>query len=293
MYLTEQDASTYLARAYSSADPTAIKDLLAPDVGWHPYGIVGKDKVWDYFYSMMDLMKLYKTPWPAEIVKAKIRKDCIDAEPFFGFLERDCVLLYPAWAYPKPMLLVVGTENDLIKRLDTCHPDHFILSGNTKPLDQDYRLNVPERFINEKSLSEYEAVVVYARACNDMDPTEFVELLSPYASYISFQVRHPLRGKEAISEYMFSVMENMGKSGIVLNAEVCRVFDDIKYILEPPEDGTHVRDCVMLKQDDIKEHDRLVLLEVKDGFITYIDILDPYRGGCCYQFSDHVLVPRP
>jgi hypothetical protein len=293
MNLTERDASICLARAYSSADLTGLKDILAPDVGWYPFGILGKDKVWDYFFSMMDLMKLYKAPWPAEVVKAQIRKEYIDVEPFFGFSERDCVLLYPAWAYPKPMLLVVSTENDLIKRLDTCHPDHFILSGNTKPLDKDYRLNVPERFNNEKNLSEYEALVVYARACNQMDPTEFVEWLSPYASYTSFQVRHPLRGKEAISEYMFCVIENMGKSGIVLHAEVCRVFDNIKYILEPPEDGTHIRDCVLLKQDEIKEHDRLVLLEVKDGFIDFIDIHDPYRGGSCYQFSDHVLVPRP
>ncbi|MCU0289429.1 MAG: hypothetical protein MUF15_23910, partial [Acidobacteria bacterium] len=235
MPLTELDACKYLARAYNNADPAELKEIPAPDVVWNSYTLEGIDIVWGFIFIIMDLMVANNTPWPAEVVKAKVRKECTDDEPLFGLSERDCVLLFPAWGDPKPMLLVVSAENDLTNRIDICDPDHFILTGNTEPPKKDYRLKIRERVINEKGLTEYEAVVAYAQACNQMDPTDFIELLSPYAHLYSAFPKVSLSGKEVIAKYLIDEMGNMIKNGTVLHAEVVRRFDDIKYMQKPPE----------------------------------------------------------
>jgi len=133
-------------------------------------------------------------------------------------------------------------------------------------------------------LTEYDAAVAYASACNRHDPTEFIELIAPNATYTSFLAREPLKGKEVIAGYISGIMKNQGNIGMELKAEVAWVFEDIQYLKLALDEGSgsHMRDCVLLKQDGDKDHDRLAIFGVEEYLITIIDILFPYSGKLCY-----------
>jgi O-acetyl-ADP-ribose deacetylase (regulator of RNase III)/ketosteroid isomerase-like protein len=114
-------------------------------------------------------------------------------------------------------------------------------------------------------LTEKDALVVFAKAWNRLDCSEFLQLLAEDATYESQWVFKKLEGREAISHYLTGKMQTMKASEKTVRAELSTVrcaHDFGRY-------------CVVLKQDENRENDAVMIIEVENDKIKRCDLCAP------------------
>lgn len=114
-------------------------------------------------------------------------------------------------------------------------------------------------------LTEKDAAIAFAKAWNRLDCTEFLDLLAEDATYESQWVFSKLEGKEAIAHYLTGKMETMKASEKNVRAELTTARCG-------PDFG---RDCVVLKQDENRNNDAVMIIEVENGKIKRCDLCAP------------------
>lgn len=114
-------------------------------------------------------------------------------------------------------------------------------------------------------LTEKDAVFAFAKAWNRLDCTEFLDLLAKDAIYESQWVFNKLDGREAIAHYLTGKMDTIKNSEKKVRAELTTARCG-------PDFG---RDCVVLKQDENKNNDAVMIIEVENGQIKRCDLCAP------------------
>ena len=109
--------------------------------------------------------------------------------------------------------------------------------------------------------TEQDAATAYAKAWNNLDPIEFVELLAEDAHYASQYVFDEIEGKEAFTEYL------AGKFKTVRNSE-SEVSADLA-VIQKPYPG---KPCTILVQG---YNTSVVTFEVSNGKINRFDLCMP------------------
>ncbi len=123
-------------------------------------------------------------------------------------------------------------------------------------------------------MTEDQLVYEFAWAWNALDPERIITHLATDAVYESQHVLEPLRGREAIAEYLHAKMTTIrAHPDAAVRAEVGRVGDQRDQPLwlgfGPEMNG---RPCVLVQQGAETEPSTLVLLDVADGWIRRIDL---------------------
>lgn len=114
--LTELDAATAYAAAWSRLDCTQFLELLAPDAHyasqWVFEELEGKAAISDYLTGKMQSVKSRKTPVFAELGKTST-----------GFAGRDCVAVAQGDKNVVSAVVLFEVESNHIKRFDLCMPE--------------------------------------------------------------------------------------------------------------------------------------------------------------------------
>jgi hypothetical protein len=123
-------------------------------------------------------------------------------------------------------------------------------------------------------MTEDQAIHDFARAWNTLDPEPIIEHLADDAVYESQNVLEPLRGREAIADYLRGKMATLqAHPEAAVRAEVGYVGDqDGQGVMLGFPGQTTGRPCVLVAQGASPEPQTLVLLEVDGRRIRRIDI---------------------
>ena len=119
------------------------------------------------------------------------------------------------------------------------------------------------------TLTEATAAKAFAKAWNQLDPTEFIALLDANACYASQWVFEELVGRDAIADYLVGKIRTVKAN--VVKAPQNRVHAELGITTT----GFSGRDCAVLTQGAEKEVAAVVLFEVSDGQITRYDMCMP------------------
>lgn len=122
---------------------------------------------------------------------------------------------------------------------------------------------------DKTALTEKDAAIAYAKAWNRLDCTAFLELLAEDSTYESQWVLEKLAGRKAIAHYLTSKMEMIKASEKNVRAELTTARCGY-------DSG---RDCVVLKQDQNKENDAVMIIQVENGQIKRCDLCAPELFG--------------
>jgi hypothetical protein len=90
-------------------------------------------------------------------------------------------------------------------------------------------------------------------------------LLAEDATYESQWVFSKMEGRDDIARYLTGKMETIKTSGINVRAELSRARCGYEF----------GRACVVLKQDENKNNDAVMIIEVKEGKIKRCDLCAP------------------
>jgi ketosteroid isomerase-like protein len=113
--------------------------------------------------------------------------------------------------------------------------------------------------------TEKDAVISFAKAWNRLDCTGFLQLLAEDATYESQWVFKKLEGRDAIAHYLTGKMQTIKASEKTVRAELSTVrcaHDFGRY-------------CVVLKQDENRDNDAVMIIEVENGKIKRCDLCAP------------------
>ena len=113
--------------------------------------------------------------------------------------------------------------------------------------------------------TEKDAVISFAKAWNRLDCSEFIQLLADDATYESQWVFSKLEGRDAIADYLTGKMQTMRASEKIVRAELSTVrcaHDFGRY-------------CVVLKQDENRDNDAVLIIEVENDKIKRCDLCAP------------------
>lgn len=112
-------------------------------------------------------------------------------------------------------------------------------------------------------LTEKDAATAFARAWNRLDCKDFLNLLAEDVHYASQYVFSELESRQDIEKYLTDKMH-------LVKATRSEVRAELAMTVSPGENP-----CVLLYQDDPKEHAAVVLFQVKDGRIKRYDLCIP------------------
>jgi len=101
-------------------------------------------------------------------------------------------------------------------------------------------------------LNDKEAAAAFANAWNNLDCSEFFQLLADDAVYEPQWGFSPLIGKEAISHYLTGKLQTIKASGK-------KVWTELTTACCGPADGGG---CVVLKQGDDRDADSVMVFEI-------------------------------
>jgi hypothetical protein len=121
---------------------------------------------------------------------------------------------------------------------------------------------------DERVLTELDAATAYAVAWNNLDCTQFLELLAPDAHYASQWVFEELENKVAISNYLTGKMQAVRNGKTPVFAELGKT-----------SAGFAGRDCVAVAQGDKNVVSAAVLFEVEGNHIKRFDLCMPELLG--------------
>ncbi len=110
-------------------------------------------------------------------------------------------------------------------------------------------------------LTEKDAAIAFAKAWNNLDCSEFLQLLAEDAHYASQYVFNELESKAEISEYLTGKMQTIKNEGETVRAELAIVH---RHILR--------NDAVFLTQGKNEETKALILFKIKDDKISRYDL---------------------
>lgn len=113
------------------------------------------------------------------------------------------------------------------------------------------------------TLTERDAAFAYARAWNRLNCRDFIKLLAEDAHYASQYVLSELESRQDIEKYLTDKMH-------VVKATRSKIRAEFAMTVNPRESP-----CVLLYQDDPKEHIAVVLFQVKEGRIKRYDLCVP------------------
>ena len=119
------------------------------------------------------------------------------------------------------------------------------------------------------TLTEATAAKAFAKAWNQLDPTEFIALLDANACYASQWVFEELVGREAIADYLVGKLRTVKANSV--EAPQNKVYAELGITTA----GFTGRDCVILAQGAKEQVTAVVLFEVSDGQITRYDMCMP------------------
>lgn len=114
-------------------------------------------------------------------------------------------------------------------------------------------------------LNDKEAASAFAKALNRLDCSEFIQLLADVAVYKFQWVFTPLEGKEGIAEYLAGKMQKVKESGKKVLAELSTARSGNEY----------GKACVVLKQDENRDDDSVMVFEVDGARIKRCDLCAP------------------
>jgi len=113
-------------------------------------------------------------------------------------------------------------------------------------------------------ITEKDAAIVYAKAWNRLDCSNFIKLLDENAHYSSQWVLEEMKSKKEISEYLIGKMKTVQNTNYKVHAE-----------LGNTRSGFAERDCVFMAQGKKEEIQTVVLFEVADNKIKRCDMCIP------------------
>jgi len=110
-------------------------------------------------------------------------------------------------------------------------------------------------------LTEKDAAIAYAQAWNNLDCSNFLELLAEDARYASMYVCDELIGKDNIADYFIDKIEAVknANSKVVADMGITRT-------------GSAGRDCVCIFQGENKKTQAVVIFEVANNKIKRYDL---------------------
>ncbi len=115
----------------------------------------------------------------------------------------------------------------------------------------------------DTSLTEKEAATAYARAWNRLDCKDFIKLLAKDAHYASQYVLSELESQKDIEKYLGGKMQTIKETRSNVRAEIGRT-------TLPNEQA-----CVLIYQNDPREHAAVVVFKVEEGYIKRFDLCMP------------------
>jgi hypothetical protein len=111
-------------------------------------------------------------------------------------------------------------------------------------------------------LTEKDALFIFAKAWNTLDPTELINYLADNVRYESQNVLSSMNSAAEVSQYL------LGKMNIIRNRPESRVYAELAET-QPPDPP---RFCVLLTQFQPDNLAAVVLINVSENKITSIDI---------------------
>lgn len=122
-------------------------------------------------------------------------------------------------------------------------------------------------------ITEENAVMVFAKAWNRLEPDEFLALLSPDARYASQWVFEELVGATAITDYLREKMQTVRNHGI--NNPDSRVRVEVGRTAQ----GRDGRPCAFMTQGRGNDIQAAVVFEVNEGKVLRYDLCIPQILG--------------
>ena len=119
------------------------------------------------------------------------------------------------------------------------------------------------------TLTEATAAKAFAKAWNQLDPTEFIALLDANACYASQWVFEELVGRDAIADYLGGKIRTVKANAV--NAPQDKVYAELGITTT----GFSGRDCAILAQGAKENVAAVVLFEVSNGKVTRYDMCMP------------------
>ncbi len=112
------------------------------------------------------------------------------------------------------------------------------------------------------TITTKDAAIAYAKAWNNLDCSEFLELLDENAHYASQWVLDELKNKQAISDYLIDKMEAIKKGTSIIKADIgINQFEE---------------DCVVISQKNEKQNTKIVVIfRVENNKIKRYDTCIP------------------
>jgi hypothetical protein len=134
-------------------------------------------------------------------------------------------------------------------------------------------------------ITELNACICFARACNNLDPEVFIPILASDAVYDSRLLAEKLSGRRLVADYLSEVMGAMRKDNFSMNAQLARVFDDASHIIMPDDPTKQGRDCVWITQGEDENLLRFITFKVEGEYVKRVEVSHPYSHHYSYGLT--------